>query len=514
MRFDPRAAGDNGEAALDAALAAADEAMLDAISSKLDLAAGMTQILSELKDGSLRGRAAAAAGEPETKPAGQGAAGNGSRPRRARFWARAARNAATAALAPRDAEAGGTIREAGAEAPALGPAAMHQSRAGVNVAELIREVNALDEAARDECWRAHSAADTAARSARAAEQSAAAAQQAARAYRTLQAEHPRRRAPLLRQAILAFGTVMLVGVACYFAAQALGASANETFVWAGLFVAILAGGAVALDSYKDRSKRIWRVLIILIGAFILLLGILRFWFLMTVGAGGVVSAIIGAVLFTAATAGFLCLGYRALRAAETPQAWRARRRARAAWRAARRDQDVADRDAAERDRLANERDRLANERDRSRADFDIVHFRRQSSETGHGRRLGSMFILIGIPVAVLGIVSVSVLRGFGASIAVANGCLLLVAAASFLSQALRAAETPQAWRARQRVRAAWRAASRDQDAADRDAAERDRLTDAYLVHVRRLVLKTCPAEQQLAMESAVREHLSGGCPID
>ena len=52
----------------------------------------------------------------------------------------------------------------------------------------------------------------------------------------------------------------------------------------------------------------------------ILLGILRFWFLATIGTDGLVPAATGAALFTAASAGSLCLGYRALRAAETPQA--------------------------------------------------------------------------------------------------------------------------------------------------------------------------------------------------
>ena len=82
-----------------------------------------------------------------------------------------------------------------------------------------------------------------------------------------------------------------------------------------------------MDFYRDRNLRTWHALAILTGAFVTLLGILRFWFLATIGTGGLVPAVAGAFLFTAATAGFLCLGYRALRAAETPQAWRARREA-------------------------------------------------------------------------------------------------------------------------------------------------------------------------------------------
>jgi hypothetical protein len=257
-----------------------------------------------------------------------------------------------------------------------------------DVAELIRDVNASNEAVEDQCLRVCQAADIAARSARTAELSTSSAQSATIAHQTIQAERPRRRAPLPRQVILALLTVALDGVACYFAAQALDGSQDTTLVWTVLFLAVLAGEEVALDFYRDRNLRTWRTLATLTGAFVVLLGVLRFWFLVTIGAGELVPAVAGAFLFTAATAGFLYLGYRALRAAESPQAWRARRTARKAWQAA---------------------------------------------------------------------------RAAGA-------------------------------------------------AADRDARERDRLVDAYLGHVRRLVLKTCPADAQLAFESAVREHLCGRHP--
>jgi hypothetical protein len=257
----------------------------------------------------------------------------------------------------------------------------------IDVAVLIRDVNASNEAVEDQCLRARQAADIATRSACTADQSAAAAVRAEVAHQTIQAERPRRHAPLPRQMVMALMTVILDGVACYFAAQALDGSQDATLVWTGLFLAVLAGGEIALDFYRDRNVRTWRSLVILIGFFVTLLGTLRFWFLATIGTGGLVPAIAGACLFTVATAGFLSLGYRALRAAETPQAWRARRQAR---------------------------------------------------------------------------------------------------------------------RARQAARAA-------REIADRDAADRDRLIDAYLSHVRRKVQKTCPAEEQLATESAVRDHLSGRC---
>jgi len=223
--------------------------------------------------------------------------------------------------------------------------------APMDVADVIRRVNASNEAVEDQCLRACQAADFSTQSARAAELSACAAESATVAYRTVQAEHPRRRAARSRQVIFALITVALDGVACYFAAQALDGSQGATWVWTGLFLAVLAGGEVALDFYRDRNLRVWRTLVALTGIFVTLLGVLRFWFLATVGTDGLVPAVTGAFLFTVATAGFLCLGYRALRAAETPQTWRARRAARKAWQAARAARATADRDAKERDRL-------------------------------------------------------------------------------------------------------------------------------------------------------------------
>lgn len=258
-----------------------------------------------------------------------------------------------------------------------------------DVAELIRRVNDSNEAVEDLCLRARQATDTAVRGQEVADMSEATARNAKIAHQTIQGEHPQRRAPLPRQVAFASGTVMLDGVACYFAAQALDGSQDTTLVWAGLFLVVLAGGEVALDYYRDRQPRAWRAVAAVLTLFVTVLGLLRFWYLATIGAAvGLIPAMAGAGLFTAATAGFLFLGYRALRSAEAPQAWRARRTALAARRAAR---------------------------------------------------------------------------------------------------AARAA-------------------------AERELAERDRLMCAYLGQVRRLILKTCTAEQQLAMESAVREYLLGKPP--
>ena len=219
-----------------------------------------------------------------------------------------------------------------------------------NVADLIRDLNASNEAVEDQCLRACQAAEIATRSARAAELSAAAADRTMAAYRIVQAEYPYRRAPLPRQAILALTTVALDGVACYFAAQTLDVSQSATWVWTGLFLAVLASGQVALDFYRDRNLRVWKALVTLTAILVTLLGILRFWFLAAIGTEGLVPSISEAFLFTAVTAGFLYLGYRALRAAETPPTWRVRRAACKARRAARAARMTAERDARERDR--------------------------------------------------------------------------------------------------------------------------------------------------------------------
>lgn len=171
-------------------------------------------------------------------------------------------------------------------------------------------------------------------------------------HKALQAEFPERWAPRPRQWLIAGGSLALDGVACYFAAEALGGSQPETLGWAGLFLALLGTGEVTLDYYRDSHRAVWRWIACLLGAFVALLGLLRFSFLATVGTEGLVTALAGATLFTVATAGFVAIGYRALRAAETGQAWRARRRTRACASAAAAAHRRVDRLIARRDRLA------------------------------------------------------------------------------------------------------------------------------------------------------------------
>ena len=87
----------------------------------------------------------------------------------------------------------------------------------IDVAVLIRDVNASNEAVEDQCLRTRQAGDIATRSACAADLSAAWAVKAEVTHQTIQAERTRRRAPLTRQVILALITVVLDGLACYFA---------------------------------------------------------------------------------------------------------------------------------------------------------------------------------------------------------------------------------------------------------------------------------------------------------
>src|SRR6266851_1167767 len=110
-----------------------------------------------------------------------------------------------------------------------------------DVAELIRDVNATNNAVEDQYLRARQAADIANRSKLAAEEAGVAAEAAWIAHQTIQAERPRRRSPLPRQVALAAGTVAFDGVACYFAAQALNGGQDSTLIWTVLFLAVLAG---------------------------------------------------------------------------------------------------------------------------------------------------------------------------------------------------------------------------------------------------------------------------------
>ena len=222
-----------------------------------------------------------------------------------------------------------------------------------DVTAMIRDFNASNEAVQDLYTRTRQAADAATRSGRAADLAAMTAETAKIAYQIIQAEDRQRRAPLLRQRCYAAVTVALDGVACYFAAQALGGSQDATLIWTVLFLAILATGEVALDFYQDRDRRAWRTILTVLVVFIAGLGILRFWFLAVIGTDGLIPAALGAALFTTVTAGFLFVGYRALRMAETPQACRARRWVHSTAQAVQAARNNAERNVRDRDRLVD-----------------------------------------------------------------------------------------------------------------------------------------------------------------
>jgi hypothetical protein len=172
------------------------------------------------------------------------------------------------------------------------------------------------------------------------------------AYKTAQAENPERSAPRLRQWLLAAGTLALDSVACYFAAQALGADQVQTLAWTVLFLVLLGAGEFALDLFRDGHRLIWRGIAAVLTGFVFLLGVLRFSFLVTVGIEGLLAALAGAGLFTVVTASFVILGYRVLRVAETGATAKARHEARKCAKAAAAARHTLRRQVARRDRLA------------------------------------------------------------------------------------------------------------------------------------------------------------------
>ena len=259
--------GRSGDAAaeLDAALVAADEDMLSAISDGLDLEAGLARILKEL------------GGPSATRPPIPAPAPYPDDDRRT----------PDAAISPNI-----TSRTHRRDADAVSP---------VPVAVLIGDVNASDQAAENQFLRARQAAGIAARTERTAEHAVAKARTAEDAHLAIQAGHPRRRAALPRQMTLALGTVVLDGLACYTAAQALGGSLDATLAWTGLFAGVLAAEA-ALGFNSDHGERAWHVLVTLTGFLVILLSAVRFWFLAATGTGGPVPVIAGACLFAGVTA--------------------------------------------------------------------------------------------------------------------------------------------------------------------------------------------------------------------
>jgi hypothetical protein len=81
-----------------------------------------------------------------------------------------------------------------------------------------------------------------------------------------------RRAPLARQMVIAIVAGALDGVACYFAARALGGGRGDIMLWTCLFLAGLSAGLVTLGLCRKRSERAWRALAIMLGPVVTLLG--------------------------------------------------------------------------------------------------------------------------------------------------------------------------------------------------------------------------------------------------
>jgi hypothetical protein len=222
-----------------------------------------------------------------------------------------------------------------------------------DLGELIRDFNA-ENAQHEDMWaRIQHSGDAAQYAIEDASRAKAAAKDARLTHQAIQAENPERRAPRPRQLALAGVTVALDAVACDFAAQALGNGQLETLAWTALFLAVLAGGELVLGHCWDRRPKLCRTLATGLAGFVAGLGVLRYSFLITVGSESTVAALVGAALFTAATALFVLAGFWALRRAETPQASRARRRAnRAAYEAQAASERVA-RCLRDRDKLAD-----------------------------------------------------------------------------------------------------------------------------------------------------------------
>lgn len=218
----------------------------------------------------------------------------------------------------------------------------------------MRLFNDEHEANRDLWARARHATDTVRHARDGLHTAQALAEKAATAYLVAQAEFPERRAARPRQLLLAAITIGLDAVACNFAAQALGDGQRETLLWTGLFLAVLAAGEIALDAYRERQRGVaWRVLAVGLAGFVLLLGVLRYSFLITVAPLAPATAVLGALAFTVATGSFVVLGYRALRSAETAAIWKARRRKHATQRQVRVARTALQANVATRDRLTD-----------------------------------------------------------------------------------------------------------------------------------------------------------------
>jgi hypothetical protein len=168
------------------------------------------------------------------------------------------------------------------------------------------------------------------------------------AWRTVQFEHPERRAWLPLMVLVATGLLALDSWAAYFAAEALDGDQRVTLLWAALFLVILGLFEAGLAWSAERNRKVFRLIALGLGLFAVLLSILRFGFFVGVGTG-LIAATVAATVFTVCTVMFVLGGFAAVRYAETLEVCKARRRARKAEKRAAHAAAVADRRAVERD---------------------------------------------------------------------------------------------------------------------------------------------------------------------
>jgi hypothetical protein len=214
---------------------------------------------------------------------------------------------------------------------------------------IILRFNDEDEANEELYENGRLSADIARRADEHAERVRSEAKRARGAWRTAQLEHHDRRAWLPLMIMIALALLGLDSWAAYFAAEALGGDQQITLLWAALFLVILGLLEVGLAWSVERSKKIFRLVSVGLGGFAVLLAALRFGFFAAIGTG-LVTALVGACVFTVCTIGFVAGGFAAIRYAETVTIWQARRRARITAKRAIAAKALACRRATERDR--------------------------------------------------------------------------------------------------------------------------------------------------------------------
>jgi hypothetical protein len=172
------------------------------------------------------------------------------------------------------------------------------------------------------------------------------------AWRTAAARTPHRRRglPLMLTAV---GVLLLVdAAACYLAAQVFDSGLLGTVVVTILLLGGLAAGEIGLDlAGRHQARRLQRRLAVVVTLFVVVLGVLRFWYLQTV-SGDLLGAVLGAAMLSAVTGALVVLGCLALRRAETLDCFRLRRAYRVAGREADRVGETVETIRRGRDQLA------------------------------------------------------------------------------------------------------------------------------------------------------------------